>query len=110
MADPRSLDHATPVFWSAYEATDVLILAELPIGFAATSTAQLPEPSAERLAEDGHHRLMSDPAAQLWLPDDRSADFPLGVVLPLDETLPERVAAALAFWRRTRGLSPASGC
>jgi len=104
VADPRLPDHDTPVFWSAHEATDVLILAELPLGFTATLKAQLPKPSAERLAEDGHHRLIHDPPTQLWLLDDRDADNRLGVLLPLDEMLPDRIAAAMAFWRRTRGL------
>lgn len=96
--------HATPVFWSAREATEVLILVELPLGFAATSAAQLPKPSAERLADDGHHFLIRDPPAQLLLPDDQNSDTSLGVVLPLDDSLPDRIAAAMAFWRRMRGL------
>lgn len=104
MADPHLPDRDTPVFWSVYEATDVLILAKLPLGFAATTTAQLPKPSTERLAKDGHHQLIHDPPAQLWLPDSHRDDTALGVVLPLDETLPERIAAAMAFWRRRRGL------
>lgn len=104
MADPRLPDHATPVFWSPSVATDVLTMAPLPHAFAATSTVQLPKPSAERLADDGVHRLLDDPSMQLWVPHDRTADTPLGIVLPLDDMLPQRIAAAMALWRGLRGL------
>lgn len=107
-ADPRLPAHETPVFWSAHAVTAVVMLAELPSGFATTLTAELPKHSVERIADDGLHRLGSDHAAQLWLIDRCTADGALGVVLPLDDKFPERAAAAVAFWRRTRGLADTS--
>jgi len=80
-------------------------MAALPLGFAATLTEQLPKPSVERLAEDGNHRLIPNPPAQLWMLDDYPADDALGVLLPLDNSLPQRIASAVALWRRTRGLA-----
>lgn len=68
--------------------------------------SRLPERTAVS-ARDGRHALLGgDAPLQLWrLPTCSPADLP-AVVIPLDASLPARLAAALELWRRLQGEAP----
>jgi hypothetical protein len=59
--------------------------------------------TAERVGADGRHVIIrtEDGDLRLWLADP--SDQPLAVVLPLDDDLPVRAAAALRLWARMAG-------
>lgn len=67
----------------------------------------LPPPDIEVRSGDGVHNLLRPGlAAQLWLTGPRGNGDELGVLIPLDEGLPVRLAAALDLWRRMNGEPP----
>ena len=107
-ADPTLPAHAAKVFWSPEFALDTLTLSRLPDELAGTRRAGvLPPADAAAVTPGDVHLLLSDGlAAQLWLlgaPTDGAA---LGLLLPLDDDLPVRLAAALDLWRRMHGRAP----
>jgi hypothetical protein len=59
----------------------------------------LPGAISSRRASDGRHAVLGDPQQQIWLIDDPPAEARLGILLPLDDALPQRVAAVMALWR-----------
>ena len=58
---------------------------------------------AERVGADGRHIIVRSTDGDLRLLLTEPADQPLAVVLPLDENLPIRTAAALRLWAHTVG-------
>jgi hypothetical protein len=68
--------------------------------------------SSPRQGSDGLHGAVGEPALPVWLIGNPPADPPLGVLIPLDDLTPQRLAAALRFWNalcgrpmRERGLA-----
>ena len=52
-------------------------------------------------ASDGLHGVVGE--LPVWLISDLSPGAPLGVLIPLDELTPRRMAAALCLWQALRG-------
>lgn len=93
------------MFWSPALSYDTLTLAHLPPTLAGPAHLALPPCEVEEHAADGVHRLLATgPAAQLWL--TKPSEAGLGVIIPLNEGLPARLAAALDLWRRMNGQAP----
>lgn len=96
------------VFWSPEVALDTLTLSSLPRELAGKRNASALQPADATVSTPGGvHLLIGDGlSAQLWLrgPPDKGAA--LGLVLPLDDDLPIRLAAALDLWRRMHGRAP----
>src|SRR5215813_10321870 len=66
--------------------------------------AQLRGNPAEQSGRDGRHVIVRNEAGvlRLWL-RDAPPNHPLAVILPLDDDLPTRAAAALWLWARIMG-------
>ena len=56
-----------------------------------------------RRAADGHHLYVGQQRQQVWLINHPLPNAAHGVLIPLDNTLPQRLAAAAAFWRMLNG-------
>jgi len=66
-----------------------------------------PPERARSEAEDGEHVLLAGSApVQLWRVGQPCLSGALAFVIPLDASLPERLASALELWRRLRGEAP----
>jgi hypothetical protein len=65
---------------------------------------QLGGNSITQVGADGRHVIVRGEAAEfrLWLRDSRPSE-PLAVIIPLDDDLPARAAAALRFWAQIVG-------
>jgi hypothetical protein len=95
------------VFWRPEIFPGTLVLAQAPDCFPAAwpfDVEQLGGSSVERAHADGRHVIVRGEGAEfrLWVRDSRRSE-PLAVVIPLDDDLPLRAAAALRFWTQIAG-------
>lgn len=103
--DPQLTADQTAVFWRPEALPTVVPLATAP--FTTThplDTRALGDVFAERVGADARHVIVRSTGGddlRLWLADP--ADQPLAVVLPLDDDLPMRAAAAVQLWARLMG-------
>jgi hypothetical protein len=107
LADPDRRADESAVFWHPDESGSVVVLTAAPggSGTASISLADLPDGVIRRDAEDGAHVILRQDATtcQLWAPVPPENAAPLAAVIRLDATAPQRVEAALRFWRLTAG-------
>jgi hypothetical protein len=104
VADPQLTADQTAVFWCPEALPTVVPLAATHVAAAhPLDVRALGDVSAERVGADGRHVIVrtTDGDLRLWLADP--ADRPLAVVLPLDDDLPTRAAAALRLWAHKMG-------
>ena len=102
--DPQLTADQTAVFWSLEALPTVVPLAATHIAAAhSLDIRALGDVLAERVGVDGRHLIVrgTNGDLRLWLADP--ADRPLAVVLPLDDDLPTRAAAALRLWAHMIG-------
>jgi hypothetical protein len=59
--------------------------------------------SSPRPASDGLHGVVGTQFQPVWLLGDPPPDVPLGVLIPLDDLTPRRMAAALRLWHALHG-------
>lgn len=97
------------MYWTSAANAAVIALAALPRSWPSPSRTAVPDAMSERRASDGRHALLAHPPHQLWLIDDPPPGTPLGVIIPLDDSLPHRLAAALTLWRTLTGKPPLAG-
>lgn len=96
------------MFWLPSLALDVAVLTAAP----PSLTHQPPELNwpvarARRLAPDGDHVLLGDDTpVQLWRVGPLTPDADIAFLIPLDASLPARLASALDLWRVLRGETP----
>lgn len=106
-ADPRLAASRVKVFWSPAFALDTLTITALPPALAGTRLRRALPLAAAALARDGAHLLLEDGlVAQLWLLGPPADEAAIGLLLPIDDALPVRLAAALDLWRRMHGRAP----
>jgi hypothetical protein len=55
--------------------------------------------SSPRQASDGLHGAVGEPPIPVWLSGGPSPDTHLGALIPLDDALPQRLAAVLRLWQ-----------
>ena len=104
MVDPRLPAHQTAVFWRPDVLPIVVPLASTRVvGARPLDIGALGDVIAERVGADGRHVIIrtEDGDLRLWLADPSIQ--PLAAVLPLDDDLPVRAAAALRLWARMAG-------
>jgi hypothetical protein len=51
-----------------------------------------------RQASDGLHGAVGAPSIPIWIARGTSPDEHLGALIPLDDALPQRLAAVLRLW------------
>ncbi len=56
-----------------------------------------------RQASDGLHGVIGTPSLPVWLLGDPPPAAPLGILVPLDDLTPRRMAAALRLWYALHG-------
>jgi len=56
-----------------------------------------------RWESDGLHGLVGTQSQPVWLIGDPPPDAPLGILIPLDDLTPRRMAAALRLWLTLHG-------
>jgi hypothetical protein len=56
-----------------------------------------------RQASDGLHGVIGTPSLPVWLLGDPPPAAPLGILVPLDDLTPRRMAAALRLWHALHG-------
>jgi hypothetical protein len=59
--------------------------------------------NSPRQASDGLHGVVGTPLLPVWLLGDPPPAAPLGVLIPLDDLTPRRMAAALRLWLTLHG-------
>jgi hypothetical protein len=97
--DPQLSADRTPVFWRPETLPTVIQLAATRfLGARPLNIHALGDVIAQRNGSDGRHLILrvGDRDLRLWLVDP--SDQPLALVLPLDDHLPIRAAAALQLW------------
>jgi hypothetical protein len=99
------------VFWRPEIIPATLVLERAPDCFTAAwpfDVKQLGGTSVERVHADGRHMIVRGEGSEfrLWARDSRPSE-PLAIIIPLDDDLPVRAAAALRLWTRIVGNGPA---
>jgi len=59
--------------------------------------------NSPRQASDGLHGVVGTPLLPVWLLGDPPPAAPLGLIIPLDDLTPRRMAAALRLWHALHG-------
>ncbi|MBY0329137.1 MAG: DUF2285 domain-containing protein [Acetobacteraceae bacterium] len=85
--------------------TATVALSALPQFFSSPSPAALPSVRSPRQASDGLHGVVGTPSLPVWLLGDPPPAAPLGILVPLDDLTPRRMAAALRLWQALNGRS-----
>ena len=103
--DPQLTADQTAVFWSPEALPTVVPLAVTHVAAAhPLDISALGEVLSERVGVDGRHLIVrSTDGDELRLLLTEPAEQPLAVVLPLDDDLPTRAAAALRLWAHLVG-------
>jgi hypothetical protein len=83
--------------------TATVALSALPPSFSPRSPAALPPLNSPRQASDGRHGVVGTPLLPVWLLGEPPPAAPLGVLIPLDDLTPMRMAAALRLWHALHG-------
>jgi hypothetical protein len=102
-ADPALDARTAGVVWMPALCTATVALSALPPSFSPRSPAALPPASSPRQASDGLHGAVGEPPIPVWLSGGASPDTHLGALIPLDDALPQRLAAVLRLWHALRG-------
>jgi hypothetical protein len=100
-ADPTLDARAAGIVWMPALCTATVALSALPPSFSPPSPAALPSVSSPRQASDGQHGVVGE--LPVWLLGDPPPAAPLGVLIPLDDLTPRRMAAALRLWHTLHG-------
>jgi hypothetical protein len=103
--DPQLTADQAAVFWSPEALPTVVSLAATHVATAHPLVIRaLGEVLSERVGADGRHLIVrSTDGDDLRLLVSDPSDRPLAVVLPLDNDLPTRAAAALRLWAHMLG-------
>jgi hypothetical protein len=97
-ADPALDSRAAGVVWMPALCTATVVLSALPPSFSPRSPAALPPVKSPRQASDGLHGAVGAPSIPIWIARGTSPDEHLGALIPLDDALPQRLAAVLRLW------------
>jgi hypothetical protein len=103
LADPTLGTEAARVTWAPAVHTAAVALSALPPSLSRRSRPALPDASSLRQASNGLHGALGAPPIPVWFVGDASPDEPLGALIPLDDHLPQRLAAALRLWHALHG-------
>ena len=102
--DPQLTANQVAVFWRPEVLPTVIPLAAARFADARPLDIDtLGDVLAERAGADGRHIIVRSTDGDLHLLLTEPADQPLAVVLPLDDDLPIRTAAALRLWAHMVG-------
>jgi len=62
--------------------------------------------NSRRQASDGWHGVVGAASIPVWIAHGTPPDDDLGALIPLDDALPQRLAAVLHLWHALRGQMP----